>query len=108
MNYIVKVADKSYEVEIEDIHARPVIARVTGLLTNITEPILLSPQLSASDVRLIWTAVSNTSYRVEFTTDLSLTNWNVLPGEVTSFSNSATKVDPLTPSNRFYRVRVQR
>ena len=30
MKYIVKVADKSYEVEIEDIHARPVIARVDG------------------------------------------------------------------------------
>ena len=30
MKYIVKVADKSYEVEMEDIHARPVIARVDG------------------------------------------------------------------------------
>lgn len=30
MKYIVKVADKSYEVEIEDIHARPVLARVDG------------------------------------------------------------------------------
>jgi biotin carboxyl carrier protein len=30
MKYTVKIADKSYEVEIEDIHARPVIARVDG------------------------------------------------------------------------------
>ena len=30
MKYTVKVADTSYEVEIEDIHARPVIARVDG------------------------------------------------------------------------------
>ena len=30
MKYIVKVAGKSYEVEIEDIDARPVIARVDG------------------------------------------------------------------------------
>lgn len=30
MKYIVKVADKSYEVEIENIHTRPVIARVDG------------------------------------------------------------------------------
>ena len=30
MKYIVNVADKSYEVEIEDINARPVIARVKG------------------------------------------------------------------------------
>jgi biotin carboxyl carrier protein len=31
MKYVVNVANKSYEVEIEDIHARPVIARVDGL-----------------------------------------------------------------------------
>lgn len=30
MKYTVKVADQIYEVEIEDIHARPVIARVDG------------------------------------------------------------------------------
>jgi glutaconyl-CoA/methylmalonyl-CoA decarboxylase subunit gamma len=30
MKYVVKVAEKYYEVEIEDIHARPVIARVDG------------------------------------------------------------------------------
>jgi len=30
MKYMVKVADKDYEVEIEDLHARPVIARVDG------------------------------------------------------------------------------
>jgi glutaconyl-CoA/methylmalonyl-CoA decarboxylase subunit gamma len=28
MKYVVKVADQYYEVEIEDIHARPIIARV--------------------------------------------------------------------------------
>jgi biotin carboxyl carrier protein len=36
MKYIVKVADKSFEVEIEDIHARPVIARVDGQLFEVT------------------------------------------------------------------------
>jgi biotin carboxyl carrier protein len=30
MKYVVKVADRYYEVEIEDIHTRPVIARVDG------------------------------------------------------------------------------
>ena len=30
MKYTVKIADKSYEVEIDDIHARPVIAHVDG------------------------------------------------------------------------------
>lgn len=30
MKYSVKIADKTYEVELEDIHARPVIAHVDG------------------------------------------------------------------------------
>ena len=30
MKYVVKVAEQYYEVEIEDIHARPIIARVDG------------------------------------------------------------------------------
>jgi biotin carboxyl carrier protein len=36
MKYVVKIADKSYEVEIEDIHARPVIARVDGQKFEVT------------------------------------------------------------------------
>lgn len=36
MKYIVNVANKSYEVEIEDIHARPVIARVDGQTFEVT------------------------------------------------------------------------
>jgi biotin carboxyl carrier protein len=36
MKYIVNIADKSYEVEIEDIHARPVIARVDGQEFKVT------------------------------------------------------------------------
>lgn len=30
MKYTVSIADKSYEVEVEDIHARPIIARIDG------------------------------------------------------------------------------
>jgi len=36
MKYVVKIADKSYEVEIEDIYARPVIARVDGQEYKVT------------------------------------------------------------------------
>ena|SRR5215216_629890 len=36
MKYIVKVADKSFEVEIDDIHARPVIAYVDGQKFEVT------------------------------------------------------------------------
>jgi biotin carboxyl carrier protein len=35
MKYTVKVADQTYDVEIEDIHARPVIARVDGKVFEV-------------------------------------------------------------------------
>ena len=55
---------------------------------------------------LTWTAASNTTYRLEFNPDLSPSNWTSLPGDITGLSNLATKTDLLTPSNRFYRIRV--
>jgi biotin carboxyl carrier protein len=46
MKYVVKVADRSFEVEIEDIHARPVIARVDGqkFEVNPEENVQSAPQ----------------------------------------------------------------
>ena len=83
-----------------------VILRVTEVLP-IPQPTLLTPELTGPDVRLIWTATSNVTYRLEFNPDLTnLTNWNALPGDVTGSSNTASKLDALTPSNRLYRVRV--
>ena len=35
MKYKVRISDRSYEVEIEDIHARPVIARVDGQVFEV-------------------------------------------------------------------------
>ena len=81
-----------------------VIVRVTGVAPP--QPILLSPILSGRNALLTWTAVSNATYRLESNPDLSPSNWNALPGEVTGVSNTASKLDALTPSNRFYRVRV--
>ena len=86
--------------------ANSVIVRVTGVFTTIPPPLLLPPELVGSDVKLTWTTVSNTSYRLEFNPDLTPSNWTALPGDVTALTNTASKLDPLTPSNRLYRVRV--
>ncbi len=72
----------------------------------VPQPVLLTPELSEVDVRLIWTASSNRIYRLEFNPDLNPTNWIIIPGDVTGLSNTASKLNALTSSNRFYRVRV--
>jgi len=80
-----------------------VILRVTDVLP-IPPPVLLTPQLAGSNALIAWTATSNVTYRLEFSP--GLTNWSALAGDVTTLSNTASKLDPLTSSNRFYRVRV--
>ena len=67
---------------------------------------LLRPELSGTNVMLIWTATSNITYRLEFKPELNATNWFAVPGDVTALSNRASKLDVLIPSNRFYRVYI--
>ena len=83
-----------------------VIVSVTAVTAPPPAPLLLTPSLSGPNVVLTWTAVSNATYRVEFNPDFATSNWSSLPGDITASSNTATKLDLLTPSNRFYRVRV--
>jgi hypothetical protein len=82
--------------------ANSVLVRVNG----INVPILLQPLIAGSNILLSWTAVSNTAYRIEFEPGTEGTNWNALPGDITASNSTASKLDPVTPSNRFYRVRV--
>jgi hypothetical protein len=83
-----------------------VIVRVTGVTAPPPAPLLLTPLLSGTNVLLTWTAVSNILYRLEFNPDLAPSNWTTVPGDVLSSGVNASKLDPLTSSNRFYRVRV--
>ena len=83
-----------------------VVLFVTNVVSSVPPPVLLTPQISGTNVALIWSSVSNAVYRLEFKPDLSKSNWTALPGDVVTPSNFASKLDPLTPSNRFYRVRV--
>jgi len=84
--------------------ASSVIVQVTGVA--IPPPLLLSAAISGSNVLLTWTAFPSTTYRVEFNPNLAPSNWSALAGDVTSSSNFAAKLDPLIPSNRYYRLRV--
>jgi hypothetical protein len=82
-----------------------VVLRVIHIFP-VPQPVLLTPQLVGANALLTWTATSNVTYRLEFVPDPAITNWSPIPGDVTTLTNTATKLDPLTPSNRFYRVRV--
>jgi hypothetical protein len=84
-----------------------VVLRITNVFAAFPAPMLFLPELIGSNINIRWAAVSNVMYRLEFNPDLgNLTNWNPVPGDVTTTSNTASKLDALTSSNRLYRVRV--
>jgi len=85
--------------------ATSVIAQVTGV-ASVPQPVLMQPVISASNILLTWTANSNLIYRLEYNPALAPSNWNAVPGDVTTSSNTASKLDSLTSSNRYYRVQV--
>jgi hypothetical protein len=54
-----------------------------------------------------WTAISNQSYRLQYTPFLESSNWLDVTGDVTAAGNTASKSDSdAAEANRFYRVRV--
>src|SRR5665213_2379966 len=83
-----------------------VIVRVLGDVASPSAPLLFPPLLAGYNVLLTWTAVSNITYRLEFNPGLTPSNWNAVPGDVIGVSNTASKLDTQTSSNRFYRVQV--
>ncbi len=82
-----------------------VILNTTAVLP-VPQPMFLAAQLENPNVRLIWTATSNVTYRLEYNGNVGSTNWTALAGDITTISNTASKLDASTVSNRFYRVRV--
>jgi hypothetical protein len=85
------------------------ISFVSGTLTitGTSAPTVLTISvLNGTDFLLSWNAVSNTAYRVQFKSDLNAPIWTDLAGDVTANSGTASKTDPVTAANRFYRIRV--
>ena len=60
--------------------ANPVIVRVSALA--VPELVLFPPLLTSSNVTVCWVADSNKTYRLEYTPDPGLTNWQAITGDV--------------------------
>jgi uncharacterized delta-60 repeat protein len=69
-------------------------------------PRIQSVNQSGADVNLIWDAIPNRTYRVQYDGRLPATNWTDLPGDISATSATASKTDRTVggASQRFYRV----
>jgi hypothetical protein len=68
-------------------------------------PTIFPLLVTSSNIVITWSAISNTSYRVQFKSILDATNWSDVAGDVVASSNIAFTVDGRT-TNRFYRIQV--
>jgi subtilase family serine protease len=77
---------------------------INALASSIPTPIFLTPALTAGSVTLSWNTVAGISYQLQYTSDLSTTDWSNLGSAITASGPVATVSDSLTNSQRFYRV----
>ncbi len=83
-----------------------ILLSVNQVVPPTEEAPKLSLQIQDGALQLCWPASSNATYRVEFSSDLTSTNWTTLPGNMTAENNTICFKDSLGTSHRFYRLRM--
>jgi uncharacterized repeat protein (TIGR03803 family) len=70
-----------------------------------TAPVLTSITLSAGAIDISWSGLPGQSFKAQYATNLSQTNWSSLGGPVTATNGFASQIDSAPASTqRFYRV----
>ena len=84
----------------------PVLAARPSLVTSV-QPFLINIAESNSTFYFTWNTVSNRTYQLQYTTDLTSSNWINLGVGITAISNSVSTTDTVGPdTHRFYRVHL--
>jgi len=93
MKYKVSIADKSYEVEIEDIHARPIIAHVDGQRFEVDPDSGSKPEVRQEETKESRPVVVPTQPGVQTGSGNELTA--PLPGTIISiFVKAGDEIEP--------------
>ena len=79
----------------------------TFTVTVFERPVLQASVTSSNEVTLMWAAIPDRVYRVQFKSDLNDATWQDLTPDVTATEFTASKVEALDEAaQRFYRVLV--
>ena len=94
-------------VSVTDNGLPPLSDSKTFSVTVMPHPAFESVALSNSVLTLTWSAISNETYRVQYTTNLAGTNWSELSPDVAASGPTATQTDSVSSDlQRFYRILV--
>jgi subtilase family serine protease len=77
---------------------------INALAPPVSPPSFLPTLSTANGLTLVWSTASGFSYQVQYTTDLTTTNWINLGSAITASGSTATISDNFADSQRFYRV----
>jgi len=72
----------------------------------LPRPTIQNASISGSDFVLNWSAISGTTYRVQFKNDLTDLTWTDLTPDIVAGASSANFFDPIGSDQRFYRIFV--
>jgi hypothetical protein len=76
-----------------------------AIVATQIQPQILSISAAGGVVSLTWSAISGSTYRVQYRVDLVASNWADLPPDVQATNNTASAVDGAGAiGQRFYRV----
>jgi Bacterial Ig domain len=80
---------------------------VVIVLPPIVPPVFESISITNGDVTLIWSTVNGRNYRLQYSDDLTSTNWTDIAPDITASGTTASLITPGGESTqRFYRVFV--
>ena len=69
-------------------------------------PVISTVTKTNGNFTLTWTALAGRSYQLQYTANLTLTNWINLGTPLTAITNTATAPDTISKAQRFYRVKL--
>jgi photosystem II stability/assembly factor-like uncharacterized protein len=73
---------------------------------SIPRPLITSISRFDSNVAITWSATAGVSYRLQYNTNLSTTNWFDVPGDVLASGSSASTTNTAaTNAQKYYRIR---
>jgi hypothetical protein len=78
---------------------------ILAVTPSVAFSILSAAQTGGNNLQITWSSISNSIYRVQYKTDLTLTNWISLTPDVIALDVTASFTDTnAVDSKRFYRV----
>jgi hypothetical protein len=72
----------------------------------IGNPVALTVSMEATNLTFNWPALVGQAYQAEYNDDLGTTNWIPLGPPIDALSRVGVITNPITSSNRFFRLRL--